>query len=116
MCQFKHEQESHEANMDKLKDMEAMDVMDDHDESSPEFIEARKIYCATYCDEKWDLHIHDKKTYKAFRGIDIFKYEDVFRCKICQYASSDSEDHMEHFDKEHANVDVLISVVLKNCN
>ena len=52
MCQFKHGPKSHEAPMDKHQDMEAMDVMDDHDDSSPEFIEARKIECAAYCDQK----------------------------------------------------------------
>ena len=104
--------EYNEEAQDNHKEVEAIYAINS---SSPEYLEARKLYCATYCDEKWDLHIHDHKTYQVYRGIDIFKYEDVFRCKICEYTSSDDTDHMEHFDEEHSDIDVSINCVVNNC-
>ena len=127
LCQFQHftdhtekvhsnsiasNSESSEEAQDNHKEVEAIYAINS---SSPEYLEARKLYCATYCDEKWDLHIHDHETYQVYRGIDIFKYEDVFRCKICEYTSSDDTDHMEHFDEEHSDIDVSINCVVNNC-
>ena len=109
MCPFKHEVESNDISQERQEESVDMDV---NESNSLEYIEARKKYCARYCNEKWYLHIYDSKKYKPFRGIDIYKYEDVFRCNLCENTSSGSTNHIEHFDEEHANVDKSISCII----
>ena len=101
MCPFTHNRELNETPQERQEEIVNMDI---NDFNSFDYNEARKKYCEKYCDEKWDLHIHDSETYIAYRGIDIYKYEDVFRCNLCETTSSGSADHMEHFDEEHADV------------
>ena len=121
MCQYAHNfhnSKTKDQNMDYDPNLAANSCVDKDKnaiDTSSEKVEARILFCDKYCDDEYDLHIHENRTFLMWRGIDIFKYADIFKCKICGNVSGAMEDHMEHYEEKHNNADVYISCMIGKC-
>ena len=136
LCQFRHDISHNEKPHKSASDIETTkpnesgdisfdtekdDVKDSENECNSgqknaySYSEAKNIFCDKYCADENDIHIHDTKMFKFYRGIDIQNHEYVCRCTVCRNASSFIDEHMEHFDEYHNEIDTSLSCTFHNC-
>ena len=111
MCQFRHDMSLNDECENSLGNFK---YGSGAQKMTYENSEAMDIFCEKYCADENDIHIHDSKSYQMYRGIDIFQHENVCRCKvnmngkICDFDSAFIDEHMEHYEEDHMDVDDTI--------
>ena len=84
------------------------------------------MFCDRYCDMMYGYHLHYDDDYKQYFGVDTrnireriipFTKEHSFAypCKMCETYSKDTDDHQEHMEKNHLDVERALSCVIEKC-
>ena len=112
LCQFRHKSKKGSEHDNKDSNVENVSM---GQKISYNYSEANDIFCDKYCADENEIHIHDTKTFKMYRGIDIQNHENVCRCMVCDFTSAFIDEHMEHYDEDHEDIDISISCTFDRC-
>ena len=92
-----------------------------------ELQKGKDFFCEHFCSTKYDLHIHRKKDYDSYKGIkmkevtqkfqvETMKFVNIFICEVCEFKSCGIDDHHQHFEDKHANVDYEQVCLFNTCD
>ena len=115
-----------ETNSEDSEDEVNQEIINSEDFNSDEYEESKEVVCDQYCDQIYGYHQHYDSDYKQYFGVDTPNIREriipvtkehsfAYPCKMCEVFSTNLDDHQEHMNKIHVDIERTLSCMIDKC-